>query len=165
MYCPLVISRGNNPLFYIAESDVKTLLVQNIIRGDASKANLLKKTIANATNRFRRYKFVISDMMKLSEVKRLKRIECYLSNFDFFYIQAKRKLDSRRIDYASLQKLILQLPTLPLNLKANSESFIAKQYFNKDPPDRKEVKRIYNIWSKNFVNVRLRVQQVIFISR
>jgi hypothetical protein len=78
-------------------------------------------------------------------------------------MQAKRRLDNKRIDYVKLQELILKVPheNLPLTLKENGFYFsIAKNYFNKDTPTRKEVKKIYNVWSKNFGNVRVNVQQV-----
>ncbi|CAB4033955.1 cysteine ase, partial [Paramuricea clavata] len=75
---------------------------------------------------------------------------------------ARRRLDNKRIDYAKLQELILKAPheNLPLTLKENGFYFsIAKNYFNKDTPTTKEVKKIYNVWSKNFGNVRVNVQQ------
>ena len=78
-------------------------------------------------------------------------------------MQAKRRLDNKRIEYVKLQELILKAPheNLPLTLKENGFYFsIAKNYFNKDTPTRKEVKKIYNVWSKNFGNVRVNVQQV-----
>jgi hypothetical protein len=75
-------------------------------------------------------------------------------------MQAKRRLDNKRIDYVKLQELILKAPheNLPLTLKEKGFYFsIAKNYFNKDTPTRKEVKKI---WSNNFGNVRVNVQQV-----
>jgi hypothetical protein len=59
-------------------------------------------------------------------------------------MQAKRRLDNKRIDYVKLQELILKAPheNLPLTLKENGFYFsIAKNYFNKDTPTRKEVKK------------------------
>ena len=65
------------------------------------------------------------------------------------------------MDYRKLAKLIVDLPSgLPLSLKRGGLYFlIAEQYYKNFNPSINQHKRMHNVWTKNFGNVRHLVEE------